>query len=124
MSGESRQLRIGLVGYGHWGPNHVRVFNDLDGCRVTIVADRNPQRLQVVGRQAPGTATTTDFDAVIHDPDVDAVVVATPTVTHHSLVKAALLSGKDVLVEKPISYTAKESAELVELARERERILM
>ena len=124
MSGKSGEVKIGLVGYGHWGPNHARVFNDLDGCRVIVVADRNPQRLQVVGRQAPGTVTTTDFDAVIHDPNVDAVVIATPTLTHHSLVKAALRAGKDVLVEKPISYTSNESAELVALARERERILM
>src|SRR5215467_13204942 len=106
MSEKFDEVRIGLVGYGHWGPNHARVFNELDGCRVVVVADRNPQRLQLVSRQAPGTATTTDFDAVINDSNVDAVVVATPTLTHHSLVKAALLAGKDVLVEKPISYTS------------------
>src|SRR5262245_33014553 len=115
MSGGSSEIGIGLVGYGHWGPNHARVFNDLDGCRVTVVADRSAERLQVVRRQVPGAVTTTDFDAVIHDPNVDAVVIATPTLTHHSLVKAALLAGKDVLVEKPITYSATESAELIAL---------
>jgi predicted dehydrogenase len=124
MSGDSKEIGIGLVGYGHWGPNHARVFSQLQGCRLIVVADRDSQRLQVVGRQAPGTMTTTDFDAVIQHPEVDAVVIATPTLTHHSLVKAALLAGKDVLVEKPISYTSNESAELVALARERDRILM
>jgi predicted dehydrogenase len=124
MNEGSREIGIGLVGYGHWGPNHARVFNQLQGCRVLVVADRDPQRLQVAGRQAPGAMTTTDFDAVIQHPEVNAVVIATPTLTHHSLVKAALLAGKDVLVEKPISYTSHESAELVALARERDRILM
>jgi predicted dehydrogenase len=124
MSDDSREIGIGLVGYGHWGPNHARVFNQLEACRVLVVADREAQRLEAVGRQAPGTMTTTDFDAVIRHPKVDAVVIATPTLTHHSLVKAALLAGKDVLVEKPISYTSHESAELVALARERDRILM
>ena len=124
MTGDSREIGIGLVGYGHWGPNHVRVFNQLEACRVLVVADREARRLEAVGRHAPGAMTTTDFDAVIRHPKVDAVVIATPTLTHHSLVKAALLAGKDVLVEKPISYTSNESAELVALARERDRILM
>jgi predicted dehydrogenase len=124
MSGESGEVGIGLVGYGHWGPNHARVFNQLDGSRVIVVADRDPRRLQAAVRQGHGTVTTTNFDAAIQHPGVDAVVIATPTLTHHSLVKAALLAGKDVLVEKPLSYTSNESAELVALACERERILM
>ena len=115
---------IGLIGFGHWGPNHARVFNQLADSQVHIIADRDNERLGNVGRQSPGAETTSNYDTVLRHPKVDAVVVATPTRTHYSLVKDSLLAGKDVLVEKPISYTAREAQELVELARDRDRILM
>jgi predicted dehydrogenase len=124
MSGGSEQIGIGLIGYGHWGPNHARVFNQFPDCRVHIVADRDDQRLRAVSRHFPGTETTSDHDVVLRHPEVDAVVIATPVKTHYSLVKSSLLAGKDVLVEKPISYTAHEAQELVELAQDQERILM
>src|SRR5262249_40295857 len=94
------------------------------GSVLRVVADRDVRRLQAVGAQFPGVETTTEFDAVLRHPRVDAVVIATPTNTHHSLVKSALQAGKDVLVEKPISYTAHEAAELVELAEAGGQVLM
>jgi len=115
---------IGLIGYGHWGPNHARIFNQLPDCRVHIVADRDDARLQTVTRQFPRTDTSASHEAVLRHPAVDAVVVATPTRTHYSIVKECLLAGKDVLVEKPISYTAHEAEELTALASAKDRVLM
>jgi predicted dehydrogenase len=124
MNSDPEEVRIGLIGYGYWGPNHARVFNELLGCRVQIIADRDKKRLEAAGRHSPGAETVSECDAVLQHPKVDAVVIATPTKTHYSLVKLALLAGKDVLVEKPISYTAYEAQELVECAHDQERILM
>ena len=115
---------IGLIGYGHWGPNHVRTFNGLPGCRVRVVADSDAARLDAVRQQFPGVEAVSRFEAALQHPDVHAVVVATPVMTHHGLVKAALLAGKDVLVEKPITYTAAEAQELTDLAEARGRVLM
>jgi predicted dehydrogenase len=120
----SQAIGIGLVGFGHWGPNHVRTFNQLPDCRVIAVADRDDRRLEAVRGQFPGTRVSSDFDDVLQHPDIQAVVIATPTNTHHSLVKSALTAGKDVLVEKPISYAAHEAQELVELAEVHDRVLM
>jgi predicted dehydrogenase len=115
---------IGLIGYGHWGPNHVRVINALPGSRVRIVADTDEARLRAVQQQFPGTEVAPRFDSVLGHAEVQAVIVATPVTTHHSLVKAALLAGKDVLVEKPITYTAAEAQELIDLAAAHGRVLM
>jgi predicted dehydrogenase len=117
-------IGIGLIGFGHWGPNHVRIFNQLAGSRVRVIADSDGQRLEAVRQQFPGTEVVTRFEAVLQHPDVQAVVVATPVATHHSLVKLALQAGKDVLVEKPITYTAAEAQELIDLADSSGRVLM
>ncbi len=117
-------IGIGLIGYGHWGPNHVRVFNQLRESRVEIVVDLDATRLEAVRQQFPGIDTSTSYDDVLGHPDVEAVVIATPVSTHHSLVKAALRAGKDVLVEKPMTYTAAESQELLEIADDEHRVLM
>jgi predicted dehydrogenase len=117
-------VRIGLIGYGHWGPNHVRVFNQFSDSRVSMVVDLDGQRLEAVRRQFPDVETGSRYEKILENPAVDAVIVATPVNTHHSLVKAALLAGKDVLVEKPITYTSAEAQELVELAERKGRVLM
>lgn len=124
MSSGPKKIGIGLIGFGHWGPNHARIFNQLPDCRVELIADRDSRRLEVAATQFEHADRTADFDAVLGDPRIDAVVVATPTRTHYSLVKAALLADKDVLVEKPISYSADEARELIELANTRHRVLM
>ena len=117
-------IRLGLIGYGHWGPNHLRVFNQSSDSRVQVVSDLDPKRLAATQAPYLDVETTTDFNQVIQSPKVDAVAIATPVTTHHSLVKAALLAGKDVLVEKPLCYTSAEAEELLELAEQKARILM
>lgn len=117
-------IRIGVIGYGHWGPNHVRVFNQLPGSRVQIVMDPEPRRLEAARAHFPGIETTTSHETLVSHPEVDAVVVSTPATTHHGLTKAALLADKDVLVEKPIAYSAAEAEDLLQIAEGRGRVLM
>lgn len=117
-------LGIGLIGYGHWGPNHVRTFNQFVDARVRCVADTNSERLKAIRQQWPDMELTCDYRELLRRPDIDAVVIATPVATHFRLVKAALLAGKDVLVEKPITHTAAEADQLIELADKRGRVLM
>ena len=109
-------IRVGIIGYGHWGPNHARVFRSLPECRLVAIADSQGGRLEAARRTLPDVTLTADFHAVLQDPGIDAVVVSTPLVTHFAIVKEALEAGKDVLVEKPICYTVREADELIELA--------
>lgn len=124
MNPSTSRIRIGVIGFGHWGPNHVRNFSALDGAQVQRICDASPDRLEAARRSCPGIAVCDDAKAVIDASDIDAVVVATPTSTHFRLVKAALLAGKDVLCEKPLAKTTGECRELVALAQEQGRILM
>ena len=117
-------LRIGVIGLGQWGPNHVRNLGGLDGCDVVRVCDSSEARLAKARKLFRGIEGTTDPSAVTGAADIDAVVVATPVQSHYPLVRAALLSGKDVLCEKPLALNSAEAAELCELAREKGRILM
>jgi predicted dehydrogenase len=116
--------RLALIGCGHWGPNHLRTFNGLPGSVMDRVVDLDPGRLEAVRLAHPGVRCEQDVFAVLEDPAIDAVVVATPMRTHYRLVQDALLAGKHVLCEKPLCETAKEGEELVELAAAADRILM
>ncbi len=117
-------IGIGLIGYGHWGPNHARTFNGQADSHVVAIADASEKRLEAAQKQVPYVTVSVDHRIVIDHPEVDAVVIATPLTTHYGLVKEALLAGKDVLVEKPLCYTSQEAQELCDLAEERGRILM
>jgi predicted dehydrogenase len=113
--------RIGLLGYGYWGPHLLRNFSQL-GCEV-IVADPNPDSRARLAETWPGVPAYASSDEVLAS-DVDAVVICTPARTHHALAKQALESGKHVLVEKPITTQPAEARELVALAAEVGRELM
>jgi predicted dehydrogenase len=117
-------IKVGVIGYGYWGPNLVRNFADVETARVTMVADLRSDRLSQVERRYPGVRTTTDSTALINDPDVDAVVVATPVRFHFELAMAALRAGKHVLVEKPIASSSEQAARLVDEASRRGLVLM
>lgn len=92
--------------------------------RVKTICDRDPRQLDKQARRYPNLQTTQEFDAVLGDPDVDAVLIATPISTHHAIARAVLEADKHVFVEKPMAATVEECDDLIELARERERILM
>ena len=117
-------IRVGVIGYGYWGPNLVRNFADRPDARVTVVADRRPDRLEEVQRRYPTTRVTAEASDLIVDPAVDAVVIATPVALHFDLATAALRAGKHVLVEKPIASTSDEASRLIDEAARRRLVLM
>jgi len=117
-------LRVALVGYGYWGPNLLRNYMELPEAQVAWVCDRRPEALAKAQANYPAIAATTDLEVVLSDASVDAVLVATPIGTHHSIAKAALEAGKHVFVEKPMTADAAQACELVELAAERGLTLM
>ncbi|MFN2432965.1 MAG: Gfo/Idh/MocA family protein [Gemmatimonadota bacterium] len=118
------EVRLGFVGLGRWGPNHVRVFEALPGCRVTRLADPDPARLREARRLFPNGAISSEPAEVLEDPAIDAVVIASPSVTHAPLAAVALQAGKDVLCEKPLALSASDARRLIELAERGERVLM
>ena len=109
-------IRVGVIGYGYWGPNLVRNFSTAEGSRVDMVCDMNQQTLNKVKKAYPQVKVTSDCDALIKDPEVDAVAIATPVFTHHGLAKKALEAGKSVFVEKPFTATTAQAEELIDLA--------
>jgi predicted dehydrogenase len=124
MSSSPSTVRVGVIGFGQWGPNHVRNFSMMENCEVARVCDASEARLKAAQKLFRGVQVTKDAAAIIGATDLDAVIVATPTGTHHALVKAALEAGKDVLCEKPLARTSAECRELMELAAAKGRILM
>ena len=117
-------LRIGVIGYGYWGPNLVRNFAELPDASVAAVADLKQDRLDLVHRRFPGVPVTRDIQSVLNHPGIDAVVVATPVSSHFSLALAALRAGKHVLIEKPITATSAQALRLIEEADRRGLVLM
>jgi len=109
-------LRVGVVGYGYWGPNIVRNFNASEKANVVAVCDKNPNALTRVKRNYPEIRTTSDINEIVRSTDIDIVTVITPVSTHFELAKTALENGKHVFVEKPFTATAAEAEQLIELA--------
>lgn len=117
-------IGVGVVGYGYWGPNLARSFGEVEDCRVAAIADSSPTALARAGKRHPGARLVANWRDLLVDPDIDAVVVATPVVTHHEIALAALRAGRHVLVEKPMTATAAEAQDLVEEAARRRLVLM
>ncbi|UGS37762.1 Gfo/Idh/MocA family protein [Capillimicrobium parvum] len=113
-----------VVGYGYWGPNLVRNVIERPELEMRVMCDTDPVRRHACERRHPGLATVTEFDRVLDDPSIDAVLVATAPRTHHALVRRALLAGKHVLVEKPMARTTAEARDLITAARNAGRVLM
>ncbi len=115
---------IAVVGAGHWGPNLIRNFHLGLTSRVKYVVDTRPQRLKALEVRFPDIAMTSDLQMVLADPQVQAVVIATPTSSHHAVCKLALEAGKHVLVEKPIAANLQQAEELDALSAKSGLILM
>ncbi len=118
-----KELRFGVIGWGYWGPKIARNLDSLPHVSVTMVADLDARRLASLPTPPNGLQSTTDIEAVFRS-DVDGVVIATPVRTHYELARLALLHGKHVLVEKPLTANVEEAEALVALAQERGRVLM
>ncbi len=117
-------IGIGVIGYGYWGPNLVRNFSEAPGAKVVAVSDLRAGRLALAKSRYPAIKTTNDHQELIGDPEVDAVVIATPVSTHFDLARQALAAGKHVLVETPMTATAAEGERLIEMARKTGRVLL
>jgi predicted dehydrogenase len=117
-------IRVGVIGYGYWGPNIVRNFQGLDNARVEIVCDKSSAALARARKTYSGLLTTTDPNEVLYSSRIDAVAVITPVWTHYDLTKAALENGKHVFVEKPFTSTSAQAEELIELAARKNLTIM
>ena len=120
----SASLRIGVIGYGYWGPNLVRNFAAGPRTKVVAIAEQNPNRRQVAQAQFPYIKVVDDAAAVIEDPEVDAKAIAAPILTHYELANRGLEAGKHVLVEKPLTPSVAQAEELAALAATQKRVLM
>ena len=115
---------VAVVGLGYWGPNLLRVLSDNADVEVLWICDLDQERLMKYRRRYPATRVTTRIDRVLADPDVDAVIIATPVFTHYDLASQALAAGKHVFVEKPLAPSSALADDLAEMARQRHRVLM
>jgi predicted dehydrogenase len=120
----SEAVRVAVVGLGYWGPNLVRALHDVSAAVPVAICDLDPEALAAVRRRYPGLAATTSFDEVIDNPEVDAVVIATPGASHHPLAAAALEAGKHVFVEKPLALSSQDCRDLIARAERCERLVM
>ena len=117
-------VNIGVIGCGYWGPNLIRNFSQIDGCKVLWCSDLREERLSHIKDIYPNIKTTKDCMDIINDRNVDAVAIATPVSSHFEMAKKALMNKKHALIEKPITSNAKDAKELVEIAKKGKKVLM
>lgn len=117
-------IRVGIIGCGYWGPNLIRNFHEVPEAGVAAICDLKVERLRPFLKKIPGVKITADYKELLKDPAIDAIVVATPISMHFPIASEALRAGKHVLVEKPLTGTAKEGGRLVRLAHLRKKVLM
>lgn len=117
-------IRVGVIGYGYWGPNIVRNFMNVDGAKVVAVCDLHPKAREKAEKAWPGLAIYDNYDRLIQSPEVDAIAVVTPVYTHYELARKALESGKHVFVEKPFTSAVRQAEELIELAEKKNLTIM
>jgi len=117
-------VTVAVIGVGGWGKNLARNYHEIPDCRLKYICDLDPEKLARSSQQLPGTNATSDFEAVLDDHEVQAVVIATPGPTHYALCKRALERGKDVYVEKPFVLQVEHAEDLIEIARRQQRVLM
>ena len=117
-------VRIGVIGYGYWGPNIVRNFFNAQNATVVAVCDLNPKSLERVRKTYPFLQLTTDPADILTSPDIDAIAIVTPISQHFPLAKKALENGKHVFVEKPFTRTSAEAEELILIADRKNLVIM
>jgi predicted dehydrogenase len=117
-------IGIGVIGFGYWGPNLVRNFDEIPGTRVVGICEHNPERLAHVHNLYPAIETTTNYLDLVVDTRIDAIVIATPAFTHFELGMEVLRAGKHVLIEKPLAETSDQAARLIVEAGRHHCVLM
>lgn len=121
---EKAMIKVGVIGYGYWGPNIVRNFNRLKSANVVAVADSNNKALNRVSEIYPAINVTSNTDEIITSADTDVIAIVTPVSTHFELAKKALQNGKHIFVEKPFTATSTQAEELIELADKKKLLIM
>ena len=124
MTETRENVVVAQVGCGYWGPNVLRNFSAQQDCWVKLVAEINPERQAYVRANFPRSEVVGSPDAILNDPEIDAVIVATPASSHYALAKQVLESGKHAFVEKPLATSTTEADELVKLAETAGKTLM
>ncbi|MDA0166924.1 Gfo/Idh/MocA family oxidoreductase [Solirubrobacter ginsenosidimutans] len=124
MTPRTSPLGVVVVGYGYWGPNIVRNVMERPELELIALCERDPAQVRRFEARTPGVPSSDDFDALLADPRVDAVCIATPPRTHYALARKALEAGKHVLVEKPLATAVEDAEALVDLAERKELVLM
>lgn len=120
----TKQIKVGVVGCGYWGPNLIRNFRALPDCSLKVMCDLKQDRLKHLRTLYPEVEASTDFNHMLNGCGLDAVVIATAVRFHYTMAKAALLAGKHTFIEKPMAASAKECEELVEIAQQKGLVLM
>ena len=116
-------IKIGVIGYGYWGPNLVRTFAEAQHGTVVAVSDLDPKKLAQVNKRYPAVRTTNNFQDLLRDPEIDAVAIATPVSTHFEFGMAALKAGKHVWLEKPMTETSLQARKLCDEAAKRNLVV-
>jgi predicted dehydrogenase len=117
-------IRVGVIGYGYWGPNIVRNLNGLDSVRAEMVCDKSPEALARARKAHPGIRAVSDPAEILRSREIDAVAVITPVWTHYELAKKALENGKHIFVEKPFTSNSAQAEELIDLAARKKLTIM
>jgi len=117
-------VNIGIIGCGHWGPNYIRNFEQLKASQVSVCCDLSRKNLDNITRRFHSIKTTLDYNKMLKDKTIDAVVIATPAKTHYRIAKDALLNNKHILVEKPLCLSYGDCVKLIVLAKKKKKILM
>lgn len=117
-------IKVGVIGYGYWGPNIVRNLHGLDSTRAEMICDKSPSALARARKAYPSIRAVSDPVEVLRSPDIDAVAVITPVWTHYELAKMALENDKHVFIEKPFTSSAAQAEELIELAARKKLTIM
>ena len=117
-------VTIGVLGCGHWGPNHIRMFNQNPNSRVKLCVDLDEQRLKAIKTLYSHINVSRDYQDIFKDPEIDTVCIATPTNTHFRFAQEALQAGKNVFCEKPLAMLSEECSQLEELAQREKKLLM
>jgi predicted dehydrogenase len=121
---KTKELNIGIVGCGYWGPNLIRNFNFLEYSNMKAVCDTDGDRLAYIKKLYPDVETVKEFDSLINDRNIDAIGISTPVKWHYKMARAALQAGKHTYIEKPMASSVAECIELIKIAEEQNLTLM
>jgi predicted dehydrogenase len=117
-------IRVGIIGFGYWGPNLARNFNSAPDVRLLKIADKNSSRCALARSNFPQLEVTTQPDKLIKASDIDLVVIATPVSTHFELAMKALENGKHIWIEKPIASSSQEAIKIANKAQQKNLVVM